>query len=77
MSNPYSSGLNVLTVEDEIGHYQIIAVVSNSIEAKELAAADMVSRERRLLADEDPGLCPYEYCLWSRNANGEYVKEVL
>ena len=64
--------LNVLIAECEeleFG-YEVIGVVGSESEARELAAEDMASRERKLESDEDPGICPYVYRMFQREIDG-------
>jgi hypothetical protein len=61
-----------LIVEDEEGHYEPISDVSTLREAVEIAESDLKRREKILWEDGDPGLCPYEYVIWSRGFDGAF-----
>ena len=72
LENDTDLGLALLIAEDDEGRYQPLANVSTINEAKEIAADDLRRRRERLERDEDPGLCPYTYKLWSRGTDGEF-----
>ena len=63
-------GNAMLIAEDEEANYESDAVAVNISEGKELAQSDFRGRLRRLKCDEDPGLCPWQYKLWARGADG-------
>ena len=63
-------GNAMLIVEDEEANYEPIAVAVSITEAKQIAQDDMKRRLRGLEHDGDPGICPYEYKLWARGADG-------
>ena|ERR1035441_1598086 len=63
-------GNAMLIAEDEEANYEPVAVAVNISEGKELAQSDFRGRLRRLESDEDPGLCPWQYKLWARGADG-------
>jgi hypothetical protein len=63
-------GNAILIVEDEESNYEPIAVAVNTNEGKELAQSDLRERMRRLEQDEDHGICPWQYRLWARGADG-------
>ena len=65
---------SALIVEDEEGNYEPIGDVSTIQEAIELAQGDLNRREKLLWDGEDPGLCPYEYVIWSRSRDGSFRK---
>src|ERR1043166_6535424 len=65
--------LAMLIAEDEEGRTQPIAVASTINEAKELALNDFDCRLKKMQNDEDAGICPYEYKLWARGVEGEYI----
>lgn len=65
-------GLAILTAEDEEGTSEPVAVVVSINEGREIATGDLAGRQKRLDADEDPGLCPYEYKVWARGLEGDY-----
>ena len=71
-------GIAILIAEDEEGHYEVVGPVSTIEEAAEIAGSDMATRMGLLESDEDPGLCPAVYKLWSRNSDGQYrvVREI-
>lgn len=65
--------LNVLIAESEeleLGGYEVIGVVGDEKEARELAAEDMAAREKKLEAGDDPGICPYAYKMFARTMEG-------
>lgn len=65
--------LNVLIAEAEemeLGGYEVIGVVGSDSEARELAQSDMDGRVDKLMADADPGLCPFVYKVYSRGTDG-------
>ena len=61
----------VLTVEGEEYYYEVVGVVCTIEEAEAMAAEDMRERERALMADEYPGICPWEYKVWARGLRGK------
>ena len=66
-------GIASLIVEDEEGHYEPVNYASTIDEGFEMAKEDFRLRLRRLVADEDPGLCPFEYKLWAQGLKGLQV----
>lgn len=62
----------MLIAEDSEGNYEPIAAVISINEARELAGDDMHRRRTRLEGDEDAGMCPEVYKVWSRNYDGEF-----
>ena len=72
LENDTALSLALLIVEDEEGHYEPVANVSTTNEAKELAADDLRRRRERLARDEDPGLCPCSYKVWARGMDGGF-----
>ena len=60
-----------LIAEDEDGNYEPIELVATIDEAEEVFRFDMKRRLRALHNDEDPGLCPFVYKLFMRQA-GRY-----
>ena len=68
-----NGNLNILIAESEEledGGYEVIGVVGDEAEARELAACDMASREKKLEAGDDPGICPYVYRMFQRGLGG-------
>ncbi len=60
----------MLVAEDEEGHYEPVDIASTMAEGFELAKDDLRRRRKKLEADKDPGLCPWEYKLWARGIDG-------
>jgi hypothetical protein len=65
-------GLAMLIAEDETGHTHPVAVVSTINEAKEVAESDLAGRMRDLHHGKTP-ICPYEYKVWARGIDGDYI----
>ena len=66
-------GIATLIVEDEEGHYEPVNYASSLGEGFEMAKEDLRNRQRMLEADQDPGLCPWEYKVWARGLEGKMV----
>ena len=66
-------GIATLIVEDEEGHYEPVNYASSLGEGFEMAKEDLRNRQRKLEADQDPGLCPWEYKVWARGLEGKMV----
>jgi hypothetical protein len=66
-------GIATLIVEDEESHYEPVNYASTLAEGFEMAKEDLRNRQRRLEADEDPGLCPWQYKVWARGLDGQMV----
>jgi len=66
-------GIATLIVEDEEGHYEPVNYASSLGEGFEMAKEDLRNRQRKLEADQDPGLCPWEYKVWARGLEGMMV----
>ena len=66
-------GIATLIVEDEEGHYEPVNYASSLGEGFEMAKEDLRNRQRKLEADKDPGLCPWEYKVWARGLEGRMV----
>jgi hypothetical protein len=66
-------GIATLIVEDEEGHYEPVNYASTLAEGFEMAKEDLRNRQKNLMADEDPGLCPWEYKVWARGLDGKMV----
>ncbi len=66
-------GIATLIVEDEEGHYEPVNYASTLAEGFEMAKEDLHNRQKSLLADKDPGLCPWEYKVWARGLDGKMV----
>ena len=66
-------GIATLIVEDEEGHYEPVNYASSLGEGFEMAKEDLHNRQRKLEADQDPGLCPWEYKVWARGLEGKMV----
>jgi hypothetical protein len=66
-------GIATLIVEDEEGHYEPVNYASSLGEGFEMAKEDLRNRQRRLEADKDPGLCPWQYKVWARGLDGQMV----
>ena len=66
-------GIATLIVEDEEGHYEPVNYASSLGESFEMAKEDLRNRQRKLEADQDPGLCPWEYKVWARGLEGKMV----
>ena len=66
-------GIATLVVEDEEGHYDPVNYASSLGEGFEMAKEDLHNRQRKLEADQDPGLCPWEYKVWARGLEGRMV----
>lgn len=66
-------GIATLIVEDEEGHYEPVNYASSLGEGFEMAQEDLRNRQRQLEADQDPGLCPWEYKVWARGLEGKMV----
>ena len=66
-------GTAMLIVEDEDGNYEPIGFAATLNEALEAAKEDLRNRERLLLADQETGLCPWEYKVWARGLGGKLV----
>ena len=67
--------LAILMVEDEDGNREPIGIVTTRREAEELAQADMDHRRSLLDQGEGPGICPWEYQIWSRGQDGYEIAE--
>ena len=66
-------GIATLIVEDEEGNYEPVNYASSLAEGFEMAKEDLRNRQRTLEADQDPGLCPWEYKVWARGLEGKMV----
>ena len=66
-------GIATLIVEDEEGHYEPVNYASTLAEGFEMAKEDLRNRQKNLMADNDPGLCPWEYKVWARGLDGKMV----
>ena len=66
-------GIATLIVEDEEGHYEPVNYASTLAEGFEMAKEDLRNRRKSLMADKDPGLCPWEYKVWARGLEGRMV----
>ena len=66
-------GIATLIAEDEEGHYEPVNYASTLAEGFEMAKDDLRLRQTRLMKDEDPGLCPWQYKLWARGLDGMVV----
>ena len=66
-------GIATLIAEDEEGHYEPVSHASSLAEGFEMAKEDLHNRQRKLEADQDPGLCPWEYKVWARGLEGKMV----
>ena len=66
-------GIATLIVEDEEGHYEPVNYASTLAEGFEMAKEDLRNRQKNLMADKDPGLCPWEYKVWARGLDGKMV----
>ena len=66
-------GIATLIVEDEEGHYEPVNYASTLAEGFEMAKEDLRNRQKNLMADNDPGLCPWEYKVWARGLDGRMV----
>ena len=66
-------GIATLVVEDEEGHYEPVNYASTLAEGFEMAKEDLHNRRKSLMADKDPGLCPWEYKVWARGLDGQMV----
>ena len=66
-------GIATLIVEDEEGHYEPVNYASTLAEGFEMAKEDLRNRRNNLDADQDPGLCPWQYKVWARGLEGRMV----
>ena len=66
-------GIATLIVEDEAGQYEPVNYASTLAEGFEMAKDDLRLRQARLMKDEDPGVCPWEYKIWARGLEGRMV----
>lgn len=64
-------GLAILMARSETGESEPVAVVSTRDEARETADEDFMRRQDELEEGGDP-MCPIEYQLWTRDAQGTY-----
>ncbi len=64
-------GLALLVAEAEDHAYEPVAVVATLREALELSVDDLAHRMARLETGDEP-LCPVQYVLWMRAADGRY-----
>jgi hypothetical protein len=77
ISDDEQIGLAIVMAADEEDHREPVAVASTIGEARELAESDMRRRTNRLENGDDPGLCPYEYCVYAEDRRtGEGYKIV-
>ena len=63
----------LLIVEDEEGNYEPIGEACSIAEAEEIIASVMRGKLSALESDNDPGICPYIWRGFERNASGQYA----
>lgn len=75
MNLPREYSLAILIAEDEEGSREPIGILSTRAEADELATADM--NRRRSLLDQGgaPGICPWEYQIWTHGSDGYRIAD--